>query len=100
MHLESEAGEPYEEMPKEFGRAESLLMSHAKLQEQFGPVMNRMRVSLEIEGGADSRLGQRVSAVMADPESRHKVLSMFKRLTQAASIPAVIDAEAEPVGGS
>ena len=100
MRMEQDSGEPYEEMPKEFGRAESLLTTHAKLQEQFGPAVDRMRMSLEIQGGSATGLGQRIAAVMDDPESRHKVLNMFRRLTQAASLPAVIDAEAEPAGGS
>lgn len=99
MEMESSTGVPYEEMPKEFGRAESILMSHAKLQEQFGPSVDRMRMSVEIQGGPCSSLAQSANAVMANPESRHKVLSMLRRFTQAASLSAVIDGEAEPVGG-
>ena len=97
MHLEHSVGVPYEEMPREMNSALEMLKTHAKLQEQFGPAIDRMKMSLEIQGGSATGLGQRIMSVMQDPESRHKVLAMFKRLVQAANMP-VIDAEAEPVG--
>mgnify|MGYP001144134355 CR=1 FL=1 len=95
---ENRTGVPYEEMPREMSVALEMLKTHAKFQEQFGPAVDRMRMSLEIQGGAATGLGQKIASVMQDPESRHKVLSMFKRLTEAAKLP-VIDAEAEPAGG-
>lgn len=98
MASEGRTGEPYEDMPREFGVALEMLKTHAKFQEQFGPAVDRMRLSLDIQGGAATGLGQKISSVMADPESRHKVLSMFRRLVRAASLP-VLDVEAEPAGG-
>ena len=95
---ENATGEPYEEMPREMGTALEMLKTHAKFQEQFGPAIDRMRLSVELQGGAATGLGQKIASVMDDPESRHKVLSMVKRFTQLASLP-VVDAEAEPVGG-
>ncbi|MBW2168861.1 MAG: hypothetical protein JRG69_06315 [Deltaproteobacteria bacterium] len=76
-----------------------MLKTHAKFQEQFGPAVDRMRLSLDIQGGAVTGLGQKIASVMAEPESRHKVLSMFRRLVQASSLP-ILDVEAEPIGGS
>lgn len=97
---ENTTGEPYEEMPREMGVALEMLKTHAKFQEQFGPAIDRMRLSLDIQGGAATGLGQKIASVMQDPESRHKVLSMVKRLAQLASLPeSVMDVEAEPVGG-
>jgi hypothetical protein len=95
---ENTTGEPYEEMPREMGVALEMLRTHAKLQEQFGSAVDRMRLSLDISGGAATGLGQKIASVMQDPESRHKVLSMVKRFTQLASLP-VMDVEADPVGG-
>jgi len=99
MASEGLTGEPYENMPREFGAALEMLKTHAKFQEQFGPAVDRMRLSLDIQGGAVTGLGQKIASVMAEPESRHKVLSMFRRLVQASSLP-ILDVEAEPIGGS
>jgi len=95
---ENSTGVPYEEMPREMGVALEMLKTHAKLQEQFGPALDRMRLSLDLHGGAATGLGQKIASVMQDPESRHKVLMMVRRLAQLAS-PPVMDVEAEPVGG-
>lgn len=100
MAAETEAKARIEDMPKEMGVALEMLKTHAKMQEQFGPAMERMRLSLEIQGsGAVTGLGQKAAMVMQDPESRHKVLSIFRRLSQVARVP-VLDGEAEPIGGS
>ena len=100
MRAESRSGTHYEEMPREMGAALDMLKTHAKLQEQFGPATARLKMNLEIQGGATTGLGQKVSSTMQNPGSRHKVLSFFKKLSQVADLPpAIIDGEAEPVGG-
>lgn len=99
MTSESTNGEHYEGMPKEMDVALEMLKTHAKMQEQFGPSIERMRLSLEIQSGTATGAGQRVAEAMQNPESRHKVLSFFQRLSKVAKLP-VIDGEAEPVGGS
>lgn len=100
MTAETNQGAHFDDMPKEMGVALEMLKTHAKMQEQFGPAMERMRLSLEIQGsGAVTGLGQKAAMVMQDPESRHKVLSIFRRLSQVARVP-VLDGEAEPIGGS
>lgn len=99
MTSESSSGEHYEGMPKEMDVALEMLKTHAKFQEQFGPSIERMRLSLEVQGGSATGMGQKVAQAMANPESRHKILSFFQRLSKAANLP-VIDGEAEPVGSS
>lgn len=98
IHSENRTGVPYEEMPREMGTALEMLKTHAKFQEQFGPAIDRMRLTMDLQGGAATGLGGAIAAVMQNPESRHKVLSMVKRFAQVASMP-IMDVEAEPVGG-
>jgi len=98
IHSENRTGEPYEDMPREMGTALEMLKTHAKLEEQYGPAVDRMRLSLDVQGDAATGLGGAIAAVMKNPESRHKVLSMVQRFAKLAA-PPVMDVEAEPVGG-
>lgn len=92
---ENDTGEFYDCMEDSIKTARELIKDMVGIEREFGVAMNRMRVNLDIQGASNTDLGKRVSDVMEHPESRHKVISMFKRVTQAAELPeAVADADA------
>jgi hypothetical protein len=91
MQQEKTEGEPYEKMYLEVASARELLKTHADLEREFGATGNRFRMSVEVSGRSSSELGQRVQKVLDNPESRHKVVDLVKRLKQAAHLPEPVE---------
>lgn len=98
IRRENESGDFYDNMPSEYREAREMIREIATVERDFGGSMNRMRMSLEIQGASDTDLGKKIAGVMENPESRHKVISMFKRMASAAQLPAAL--ETDPPGSS
>lgn len=77
-----------EKLYQEYNQARELLETHAKLEREFGAMANRFRMSIDVASRSDSELGQHVQKVLENPESRHKVVDLVKRMKQAANIQA------------
>jgi hypothetical protein len=96
MGEEANTGIVNENMPREFQAANNTLVAYAKFWSEFGDTLGKMRKSMSVQGvEADTALGRKIADVLKNPESRHKVVSLFKRLAQATQLPP-----GEPTDGS
>lgn len=96
---EHRAIRPIEKMHLEYQAAKDLIKEHARLQSELGmTTQDRFKLTLDVQG-MRSKFGATIATVLADPEGRHKVLSLLDRLKGAGSLPAdVIDVPAAAGG--
>ena len=92
---EQSSGQVYEKMALEVASARELLRMHADLEREFGAAGNRFRMSVDISSKSNSELGRRVQKVLENPESRHKVVDLVKRLRAAGRLPEHVETVAE-----
>jgi hypothetical protein len=86
MKKEVDTGLVYEDMPREFQAATNTLARYSEFWSEYGESMGKARKTLGVQG-AETKLGIKIQQVLQDPESRHKVVSLFKRRAQATQLP-------------
>lgn len=99
VRLEADTGEIKESLHRDVETYRKLLMTHGELRKMLGLIGSNtsdpIRVSLDVQGIGDS-FGKGVADVLANPQSRTKLLAIAKKLLDATKVGDQAKGQAEP----